>query len=224
MSTCSHIYYPSPDSSNWLDIMSGDKAQIDPRTFEVHQIRTIAPRQPRQPSRLARYVSQHNRRSHVLSPRPEKAFVVKWLQNTIAIWENFGFDDIPENELEDSDEELCSIDEGELVPLCLEAVPPFPKQGDDNTLSGLHKRIHRKSVFTELFDDSMYPPYVEDEYYSLNPVLAPSAYTFSSSDNPSKYKDGNGTENVGKLIANKFRSLATHGVAVCRTLKEKLGR
>lgn len=152
--------------------------------------------------------------------------MVKWLHSTTAIWENVGFEDVPENDTEDiNDDDVCSIDEGELVPFSLEAIPPFPKQGADHTLFNLHQRIHHEGAFTELLDSSTCPAYVEDEYRPpRQSILDPSAYTFSSKNVLSHTEDKTRTKNVGKLIASKFRKAARKSVAACRSLREKMRR
>lgn len=226
MSTCSHTYYSSPNSHDWLNAMSGDKARIDPRTFEVHQIPTLAPHHslPRRPShRRHLKISRLEDIPRIHSPRPRRAFVVKWLQNTTAIWGNVGFDEVLENDADDLASSVCSIDEGELLPFSLEAIPPFPKQGDDNTLFGLYQRIHQhQGVFTELPDNPTLPAYVEDQYHSpRHSILDPSAYSFSS-DNVSSYSENETpTKIVGKSIVSRVRKAASQGVTA---LRGKLGR
>ncbi|KAJ5161634.1 hypothetical protein N7492_007026 [Penicillium capsulatum] len=153
--------------------------------------------------------------------------MVKWLQSTTAIWEDVGFEDVPENDMDDMDDDgdVCSIDMGELLPLCLEAVPPFPKQGPDNTLFGLHQRIHHLGLSTGPIGDATYPPYVEDRYSVPRQLaLDPSAYTFSSDNISSMTEDETCTKHVGKSIASKLRKAASQGVAACRMLREKWGR
>ena len=208
--------------------MSGDKAQIDPRTLKVHQVTAAALFPPRRSSRRLLNLPRHKEGLRVCSPLPSRSeFVASWVKTTLAAWETTGFEEIPENDVE-SDEDKCSIDEGMMMPRCLEAVPPYPPKQSTNTLFGLHQQIHRRSVFTELLDDT-YAPYVEDEVYPpryspRNPVLDPSAYTFSSDDGSSKASDETSDKNVGKSIANGARELAVRGVAACRSLRDKWSR
>lgn len=178
----------------------------------------------------------------LVAPKPIKASVTTWVQKSMNTWETKGFEPISGDidadiDVNDDNESLAGI---ELEQLQLEAVPPYPKQFAGSSLLSLHDQI--QSPRKQHQSSSQHPvqqtrpvqhsemhqsPRPEEEEPMLfhpiliDPVLEPYAYAFSDSTS-SMSSSVEGTQNVGKLIANKVRKVAAHGVATCQALRNKL--
>lgn len=176
------------------------------------------------------------------------------MQDNTATWASSGYepmhvDDVDmiydtkvdEDSSDDEDSILGDLDK----PLQLEAVPPCPPTGPDDTLFGLHSQLrqavttpvraapmpqqaqHRglarnqspQPTSTGLFEETFYPGYIGAQSFSPDsPAHDMSVLTCSSGL-------GSGTStNLRELIAHELESAATHWAAACRRLRRRLRR
>ncbi|KAJ5915685.1 hypothetical protein N7466_011618 [Penicillium verhagenii] len=208
--------FSSPEFFNWLDAMSSNKANIDPRTYEIHQ--TAWTRFPRWNSRL---VPKNLVR---LGTRNIGVFVQNWVRNTTYIAETEGFDPVTIEDVGDfegTDETMS--DSGELdelrnqFPLQLEAVPPYPKQSDspcNGSLFETHMQIYRQDDYCRLSEWS------SGRTMDSEPLLSQHRrnsgtrrHSALSSKSPTKPLTGSEKEsNIGNVIAGKFRQAFVQGM------------
>lgn len=239
MSLCATIYPGDLGPYSWLDVMTREKAPIDPWTFEVQNVTTTAS-SCRLPGRLscnslAKIPYRHNGIS-----------LGSWLRVNTRIWANQGFEPVPVDNIEgieassglhEDDEDDEEYDDGDTCsifkelgpgPVQLEAIPPYPKQSPDHSLFSIHKQT-RQGVFTELFDPRSYVPCVDDFYTADHPVQDSASLIVSDSaaataDLSSLASTEPGCVTItGKSITSKLRKVVMKTNAVCRTLRGRLG-
>ncbi|KAJ5987343.1 hypothetical protein N7451_011708 [Penicillium sp. IBT 35674x] len=206
-------YYVSPEPYNWLDVMSGDRSFIDPRTYEVHET-AWTPNPTHWNSRLAR--SNLKR----LEGRNNNNFVQHWVQKTVLIKDTVGYDPVPdfESEIEEAYSDLEDLAElKRMFPIQLEAVPPFPKQSSsqwDNSLFATHMQTHGYQLLngcgSRQASDS--EPRTATQPYSETTSIAVS----SLSKSQQSYEE----LNIGKLIVDKLRHSVVRGREAYRSLHD----
>ncbi|KAJ5938033.1 hypothetical protein N7454_004375 [Penicillium verhagenii] len=208
-------YFSSPESFNWLDAMSSNKANFDPRTYEIHQ------------TAWTRYPARWN--SRLVSTSLEqvgtgntRAFVQNWVQNTRLIAETEGFDPVTIEDIGDfegTDESMSDL--GELdelriqFPLQLEAMPPYPKQFDsrcNGSLFETHMQIYRQDNYCGLSEWSSGRT-MDSEHYVSHQRNSETNTIALSSKSPTRPLIGFEKEpNIGNVIADKFRQAFVQGM------------
>lgn len=176
----------------------------------------------------------------LVAPKPIKASVITWIEETTNKWENQNFELQPANAEANDNEDDESVMGMKFEHLQLEALPPSREQATGNSLLSLHDQIqpsrkkqHRSSSRAPAHQtvlvqqtDTRQTLRADDPILfhpiTIDPVLELSAYAFSDYTSSSASSLEENTQNIGKLIANKVRSVAAHGTSTCRTLRKKL--
>ncbi|KAJ5097121.1 hypothetical protein N7456_007842 [Penicillium angulare] len=219
--------YTQASEFNWLDLVSENRAQIDPRTYEVHQIGWT-------PSSWAsswtyRWTRKLTRRNlDMLDGRRVWPFMTKWVEETVIITTSEGYDPVPEDDNDyietesyyDSEPD-SDIDEVMSEPLQLEAVPPYSKPSPKNTLFQTHLQTRGQSSYHNMEVLSSYPSTGPENYLPSQVDFDATTVAISS---PSSTLPAENYEelNIGKLIAGKFKEAWAHGMETCRSLQGKV--
>ncbi|KAJ5852427.1 uncharacterized protein N7529_011812 [Penicillium soppii] len=123
---------------NWLNAISGDNGNFDPRTYRVHQTTTC--------NNKGELIIADPLYAPTLERAPYTYSVVNWVRVTQHIPDTIGFE-IPEEWEESS---CCSSADSLLgglqTPIKLEAEPPFPKPNTrESSLFDPHNQISKRS-------------------------------------------------------------------------------
>ncbi|KAJ6013505.1 hypothetical protein N7540_008096 [Penicillium herquei] len=226
VSTANPLYYPSsPETPDWLDAMFGDRALIDPRTFEVHNALWAPLIRFSDPRRVTR------RNLAKLGHQSNYFFVHMWVEKTVVMIRTKKYEPVPVDIIDDEDDDLDSESqwtdsdestfEDELsYPLQLEAVPPYPKQSLQNTLFETHLQTSNQGFFNpDLIDSRSLTSSAEENQHSLHPTLEFDATTIDDISGISYETSGAvSDEKRRKRLAAKFRRLVTYGVDICRSM------